>query len=937
MRQRRGWWVVVRWLCLGVAGVRGAETVRCPVTADVWLSAAIPEEMDGNGGRAPRIKLKIWQEFGLFDADVTALRGRRIEAASLRLAPTGGGRFGGARGTDLRWFTVSTVSSAWEEGHGTSYTRDEAGRGATFNEASYGRRPWTVPGSKCWDVILGNGNTLRCDVDAGDPQQGWFTIPLDTRLVEALVAGASHGLLVMDGSTGVDRNCTISSREGPQPPYLEVVLGASDPAPPAAPGGLEVRPAPAADATPESGAVLVSLMVPDGAFAYRIRVDGRDLPRWQIPFAAAAGSRQRFLVERLPSDAEVSLEVVAVDRAGNASPPVVGRGRTSPRLRVPQLSPPPPIAAPSAMPPTVAGWLRVWAFPAVCKLDPLSGAIITEKGMEGAPGRNAVWDAGTATVALSAARGEMAAFQLALEATGAPAGPVTVQIEGLEGVSHRLWRAWFVKAGDIWQAEYAIPLDGPLAIPATDNGIAGQRAAVVAVDLSVPADATPGMRRGAVRIAAGAAEARLPLHLDVRRATLPAEVHFNPELNAYSGPGEAGSAQWFDAHRLAHYHRCSINRVNHSHSGRTSADLSPEMGPDGRIRDWARYDRNVGPLLDGSAFAGNPRAGVPVPVLYLPQNENWPLPMLGHYDPGPGIALEGGSWKPLHDIHARPPEQAFSPVYQQAFVTSATDILRHAQEKGWTRTVLQGFNNNKVQYNREKLRGTAWTLDEPSTYLDWQALLFYSRLWHRGAAGIQGVRFAYRGDISRPMWQGSCFDGLMEMMYCNGDLFRMPGVIKGFRRRNPGMTLVCYGSANALQCANHETTAWCLKAYLSGCDGVVPWQSLGGDDAFDRGDRPDNGNALIVDGSRRLGVNAIASFRVHAFRYGAQLAELLRLLEQKRDWGRGHSAVLVGQCLELGAEFQQGFADDAAALRFRELNGDRFEQLREALLDLLDE
>jgi hypothetical protein len=264
-------------------------------------------------------------------------------------------------------------------------------------------------------------------------------------------------------------------------------------------------------------------------------------------------------------------------------------------------------------------------------------------------------------------------------------------------------------------------------------------------------------------------------------------------------------------------------------------------------------------------------------------------------------------------------------------------MLTHAAEKGWTRTVLQGFNNNKIQYNQDKLRGTAWTMDEPSAYLDWQALLFYSRLWHRGAADRHGVRFAYRGDISRPMWQGSCFDGLMEMLYGNSEMFAMPAIMQGLKRRNPGLTLVCYGSANAPDRAHHETTAWCLKAYLAGGAGVVPWQSLGGDAAFDRGDTPDQGNALIVDGSRRFGLSAVASFRVHALRAGAQLAELLSLLEQKRGWGRGHSAALVAQRIALGAEFRQSFADDAAALRFDELNGDRFEQLKTSLLTLLDE
>src|SRR5687767_4670851 len=93
-----------------------AETVRCPVTRDVWLSLGSRQEMDTNSGKSPKIKLKVLQEFGLLDFDVSALAGKRIEKATLFVAPAGGVRFANPeRGSDLRWFTLSTVSSPWEE------------------------------------------------------------------------------------------------------------------------------------------------------------------------------------------------------------------------------------------------------------------------------------------------------------------------------------------------------------------------------------------------------------------------------------------------------------------------------------------------------------------------------------------------------------------------------------------------------------------------------------------------------------------------------------------------------------------------------------------------------------------------------------------------------------------------------------------------------
>jgi len=118
---------------------------------------------------------------------------------------------------------------------------------------------------------------------------------------------------------------------------------------------------------------------------------------------------------------------------------------------------------------------------------------------------------------------------------------------------------------------------------------------------------------------------------------------------------------------------------------------------------------------------------------------------------------------------------------------------------------------------------------------------------------------------------------------------------------------------------------------------VLPWQSLGGDASFDVGDGDaGGGNALIVDGRKRFNVNAIASYRVHAFRAGAQLAELLRLLELKNNWGRAHSDAIVSQVLQLHSEFHQGAMDEAAAVTFKNLNGDQFVRLKEGILKLLE-
>jgi len=950
---RRGLFSVFLLVMLGALSFNAwAETVRCEASRDTWISSCgdqaegdpTVQEVDTNAGKAKKIKLKGYQEFGLLDFDVAKLKGKKFGKAFIHVAFAEGVKNGGERGTDLRWFTFSTISSPWEEGQGGAekdYVSDPTGHGATFNEASYKTRAWAnFPGSKLWDVTLGNGNTLRSDADGGEPKDGYFTIPIDVRLVEARVNGASEGFMIMDGSVFISTNAYIHSRESDKPPFLTVEVE-GDAKPEAAPvANLKVTPAPN-DATVTEGALTVSLTVPAGAFSYDVTLNGKPVPRWQIPFAAKAGAEQHFLIEYLPPDTDAKLDVVAVDTAGNKSAPISATTKTSPALSVPKL--PESTWNPKGGAAPLLGKVKVWAFPQIAKLDPLSGKVIVEKGLEDAQSKNSVWDAGSKTVRLLAAKGEIVGFQLGFE--GQSVGLKTT-VEGLDGIQVRQWREWFVKIGDTWHSDYALPLkagDG-ISIPDQENNIENQKASALALDLFVPEGAKPGVHEGKLKLTGDAGTLELKLVVEVFDVIIPKETNFIPELNCYSGPlSDAGQEPFFDAFRIAHYNRCAINRVPHGHQGRTAADWSAKVGPDGHVTDWAEFDKNLGPLLDGSAFTNNPRAGVPTPLLYLPFNESYPLSFKENYKPGEKVPLVGENWKPLHDMTAKSPEDSFSQEYKDAFVNCVKDYVAHFEEKGWNKTIMEGFHNNKVQYGQIKgpdgkpvpaLTGTAWTLDEPQTWLDWQALLFYSKLFHKGIEGQKTTKFGFRGDISRPMWQGSCMDGNMEVMVANNGQFEFPPLMKASKLRMP-TKLWTYGSTDATNGNHEDNIAWCLKAYVHECDGILPWQCIGDAKSFDEGDgKGENGNMLVVDG-RRFGVNAVASFRVHALREGAQLVELLRLLQLKKGWGRAHCGALIEQAIPLGTQFKQARADDAAGLKFGDLNAEKFVKLKESLLRLL--
>jgi hypothetical protein len=676
------------------------------------------------------------------------------------------------------------------------------------------------------------------------------------------------------------------------------------------------------------------------AFSYDVECNGQPVARWQIPLAKEPTTIQRFVLRDLPPDAPCRIRLRAVSATGVAGGWSEATGRTSGVLEVPRLPKYKEGWAASA-PPALGEGTRVYALPPLIKLDPVSGKGRGDRVAGDISRGNPVWDAGGRQVRLDVARGEIVSFQLVVD------GPVRdgkVDLSGFPAQSVRLWRNWYVQG----LAEYAMPWAGEFTVPMVDNKVDKQRLQSFTVDIHVPIDAPVGTKHGTLRVTGNGQSIELGVTLRVHRAVLPDVPFFRPELNCYGGPGHAGSEKFRDSHRLAHYHRCNINRVPYNQSGRAHEDVTPKVDGSGHITDWTAFDEGLGGLLDGSWFADNPRAGVPVPAIYLPLHEGWPLNFRDHYHPGDGITIDPKNTEALlrHDALAEPPEKALDPAFNRAFSTATREFYEHFREKGWNRTLAECYLNNKPKFGY-----TVWTLDEPNKYRDWAALNHFARLfknalpnqvaydpkWHhqrlfdaQAGVGRREPVFVFRGDISRPEWQGSVSDGLMPMVIANNGQFSRPRTMAALAERLPAI-LYAYGSCNKPERSNWESVAWCVKAFAHGCEGVLPWQSIAGGGALEKPDP----NGLIVDAGKHG--HAVASLRVHALRQGAEICELLRLLQIQRGWSREHIRLLVGRELGLATEFSQGFADEAAAVSFQSVDADSMLRFKQGILALLDE
>jgi len=913
--------------------------MKLVATRDVWVSAH-PDEVDTSMGKTDRLKLKANTEVALLDFDVSRLRGRRVTVADLwvhnvaestaeekaRLGVDAG------RPDCLRKIGLSTVGSPWEEGsQAGTYQPDPVGHGATYNEADYQRRAWAYPGSKLWAVVMGNGHSMQCHGERQPQPGGWWSVSVDPRLIAALVGGLSHGLLLEEesGDGAAQANNYVHSREsGEYAPYLIVTATDDNQPAPDPPSSLSIESAPDF-ATLTHGAARVTLITPPRAFGYLVTLNGEPVPAWRVPYAGPASAKQSFVLEDLPAGEELNVEVRAVSMSGLVSSPAAATGRAAAALAVsPPLSAGPFRASTSA--PVAESGLTLWAYPEVTKVDPITGEALFEPSADLRPA-SAVWDGAHSLVRLAAARGEIVAFQLAVEAETPPVRVLRVTVGDLRGPQGviprdrvRLFRLWYVEAGAHWQEEYAIPLAGPFDLPDPRNAVPGQHVQAVYVDIAVPPAAAPGTYRGTITVTA---PDRSPLSLDVELlvypVTVPDQISFSPELNCYEPPGgEAGTPYFYAAHRLAHYHRCTINTVPYGQTGGLAAGYAPKLTGEGaqlQIADWQDFDRVMGPLLDGSAFAANPRAGVPVKTFYLPFSEHWPLSLWDYY-PFHGSPKEE-SVMVRHMLEAPPITKAFPPAYRTGFERVVREFASHCEERGWRATDFQMYLNDKYSWG-----GCYWTLDEPVGRDDWQALRYWAELFKRGAQGHPRAHFVFRGDVSRPWWQYDQLGGLMGAIYYNNEVFDLPEFARVFSRRIPDPHV--YGVANDVAASNHQSALWCLKAYALGLNGVLPWQSLGDADSL----RKPEATALIVPGNLGGYDGPIASLRVFALRRGAQDVELLRLLARKRGYNSDQIAALISQKLPLGAEFTQRFPEEAAGLVFPEASAQAFADLKEGVL-----
>ncbi len=908
----------------GVRADLGEGVLRIELSRDTVVSAARGER-DANLGGAGRLKTKGIVELTLFDADLESLRGRVIEEAILHARVAGE--------DPQRRVSVSTVASPWVEGTSRTYAPQPGA--ASFDWAEQGERHWAGPASDVTAVINGRGGTLWAFADAAPPDEdGWQRIALPPEVVAARVAGLSHGFALTDDvgheyerrGRGIDYrifpNRFLHSREAgtASAPFLAVRLGADDLEPPGEilflPGGAE---------QPVPGLATLGWRTPEdrgaaGTLGFEVRISrfspfewerAKPVPRHLIPAAPGPGEPALIRIAELGLAPEEAAEVGvrAVDGAGNRGP-VATIGVRGERAPLPlELEPaPPPLAA--GEPPELAGSILFVADP-LDKVAPEDGRTIPPRPTAYRRA-NHLWSGAERKVRLFAARNEFVEFQVVLDPWPADLSASLRFEDPVTGKELRvgLWRYLPVPS------ELG-PLPDPLeplaagigAVPSGPPGAAGS----LLVEVYVPHEARPGMRRGRLALRSAGEVVDLEVELLIWGFTLPDHLSFVPQMNAYRLPPPAEMAYY----RLAHEHRTCLNRLPYSWRGDVHSDYLPEE----RVGEWSwnRFDRRFGPLLDGSAFADLPRAGVPVDAFYLPLNENWPAPI--------EEGFRGGYWA----------EQALRDGYRRHFVEGARRLAEHLAARGWNDTLFEFYLNNKLSHRREDWgRSSApWIFDEPVNTQDFWALRWYGRAFHEAVLPVlrsapqPTPKLVFRADISRPQWRRDLLDGILDV-HAVGSGFDAYLEWLLDRKRRFGEVLYHYGTTNRVEDSNVQAAAWCVRTWALGGDGVIPWQTIGGDSSWERA----SPLALFYPG-RQGEPGPLPSIRLKAYRRGQQDVEYLTILALAGGRSRYEVGRQVLGLLELSSELEAS-GEEAGTLRFPQLDPARLWELRTRVGATLD-
>lgn len=897
---------------------------KYPVTRDTWISSVGEEKYGSNGGTG-KLKVKGQQEYSIIDINASSLKGKIVTGALLHLRSVSPEKAPVAR------LSVSSVASEWVEGTSWRYRKQDGS--SCFTQAEYRKRDWSYPGSTFMDVTLGRGHTIWKFAECGKPDKdGWQACAVDPNVIAARVAGLSHGFSLYDdvGSTWSIKKGAFkynyfpnrffySSESGRSALWLEIWTNGEDSTPPGQIESIKVE----TDHLPD-GEALVRWKTPEDkgggkTLGFNVTYERKGIavetmPRYLIPVAGYAGEEVRMHIQDLPfmPGEEIELVISPVDNTGNIGKPFKKTIKLSTGSNITEIKKADIKPYQNDSVSLNVGDIKVSVMDLLDKVDPRNGKLIPERKAR-YKNANHIFSASKKQVRLQAARNETVYFQVNLEGER---NDISLNYTYRQNpkLKPKVYQFAYVNVldenGKITSVlpDPLIQLNNTVSIPSKAGHVIVPEQTNISLicELYVPHGENPGTKNGKIVISIGEDVLEIDVNLTVWNFTLPNKLSFVPEMNAYRRVSPYKS---YDYYRLAHEHRTCINRLPYGWHGHN--EFAPEW--DGGRFAWSEWDRNVGPLLDGSAFNDLPRSNEPVDVFYLPFNENWPVNIFENYEPS--------YW----------PEEAFSDRYKKELGNAFTDYAKHIYGNKWHDTIFQFYLNNKVYYKSKMKKSSApWILDEPVNTQDFWALRWYGILWHTSVDAVKGeAKMWFRGDISFNEYGRNILWGIMDIEYVGKNNLQKTRMKKDEQTLWGKSYFAEYGTANKIESSNTQPVLWCLSAWSKGASGVLPWQTIGNENSWKIAQQ----TSLFYphhDGPR-------ASVRLKAFTVGQQLVEYLTLVSNVTGKPKFAVAEWLMKQIDLDGIINRTNESDAGTAMFNDSDVLKLWEIRYTLGSFLSE
>jgi hypothetical protein len=725
-----------------------------------------------------------------------------------------------------------------------------------------------------------------------------------------MAIGIAHGIAIHEDDADVGRNPTIFSREqSGKEPYLLIELDDEavpelDPMPPT---DLQVK-------NIESSTADLKV-VPHQGFAYEVLIDGQRLGQHNIPLVSVISPqtiRLRDLPAAIKSGRPHEVKVMTLNRLGKRSE----AASISARIYESRPIEKPSISISPAKVPAIA---NLGVIPLLDKYDE-SGKAVGDLP-DNYRTHNALYDG--REIHLAAAAGEVVGFQVLLR------GRDRVSVKAkLDDAKFRvdLYHALYVPANGRRIPDPLVPMPETLTLGADSD-----RDAVV--DIFIPFDAKPGLRKGAITISDGRV---VPIELQVRPFALPKLATFYCEMNGYGLPDHVND--YYSLQQVAYDHRVHANILHYSHN--TAAAGARKSNLDMRLRSGKRMDNKryddikpnaitaywddfveaFGPFLDGSMFKDGHRGPVPPPGFYLTFHESWPLNCRPYFN-GKVDAYE-----------------AFTdnPAYEATYNHVLKSFRELAVNRGWTQAGFQVYFNNKGSL--AETAKSPWILDEPSSYWDYRALRFFGGLTDRSrlvqaAEPRNAAQVRFRIDISRPEFCRGQLDGRNDLWVVSSWAFEHYRRLVMDRMKSDGLEAWVYGTSNHVHESNRNIQAWALDAWQYGATGIVPWQTINKTGSALK--EADQLGLFIYDKNESGETVVHHSIRLKAYREAQQLIEYLNLLKHRRGWSQDQMSQFINQYVDLRAQVQKVNEADAGTSAYARISPANVELLRMATAKLI--